>query len=189
MKFPATSLGWLLPLLLCACMHKTTQSQVQPLAPPIEDPPPPKADSAAANLPQPIILLPKPAPPQTVVLKPEQPKTVQKKKKTSSKPAPPPPSQSTTDSASAGPPPEVPAIGNLTSGEPDDQKNKAASSIADVEKGLAQITRKLSEQEEKTSTQIKEYMKQARTALDSGDVEGANTLVLKAKVLLSELTP
>ncbi len=188
MKFTARSIGGLLPLLLCACIHNRTQSQVQPLAPPIEDPPPLKTDSSTANLPPTIITEPKPQPP-TIVMRPEPPKVVQKHKKTS-KPVSPPPtaSQPSTEVAAGTAPPEVPAIGTFTSGVPDDQKNQAANSIADVEKGLSSITRKLSDQEEKTSTQIKEYLKQARTALNSGDVEGANTLAIKAKVLLSELS-
>ena len=36
--------------------------------------------------------------------------------------------------------------------------------------------------------QIKEFLKQARTALASGDVDGANTLAKKAKALLGELS-
>jgi hypothetical protein len=49
------------------------------------------------------------------------------------------------------------------------------------------LTRKLSGQEQKTAAQIREYLKQAREALISGDVDGAHTLAAKAKVLLSEL--
>ena len=46
----------------------------------------------------------------------------------------------------------------------------------------------LSEPEQKTAVQIREYLKQAREALASGDVDGAHTLAAKAKVLLAELT-
>jgi hypothetical protein len=84
--------------------------------------------------------------------------------------------------------PEVSAIGNLSTGDAPDRKKETSEAIADVEKGLGSITRKLSDTEEKTSAQIKEYLKQARTALGSGDVDGANTLAIKAKVLLNELT-
>ena len=38
-----------------------------------------------------------------------------------------------------------------------------------------------------TAAQIREYLKQARVALGSGDVDGASTLAAKAKVLLGEL--
>jgi hypothetical protein len=47
----------------------------------------------------------------------------------------------------------------------------------------------LNDQELKTSAQIREFLKQARAALATSDVDGANTLALKAKVLLTELNP
>jgi hypothetical protein len=62
-------------------------------------------------------------------------------------------------------------------------------SIASTEKALNGITRKLNDQEQKTAAQIHEFLKQARDALTSGDVDGAHTLALKAKVLLDELHP
>ena len=40
----------------------------------------------------------------------------------------------------------------------------------------------------KTALQIHDFLKQAKEALLSGDVDGANTLARKAKVLLTELT-
>jgi ribosomal protein S20 len=62
-------------------------------------------------------------------------------------------------------------------------------SIASTERTLNGITRKLNDQEQKTAAQVREYLKQARDALTSGDVDGAHTLALKAKVLLDELHP
>jgi len=62
------------------------------------------------------------------------------------------------------------------------------NSIAATERGLNAITRKLSDQEQKTAAQIREFLKQARAALNSGDVDGAHTLAAKAKVLLGELS-
>ena len=72
--------------------------------------------------------------------------------------------------------------------EAPDSKRQAEDSIAEIESGLNGIARKLNDTEEKTSTQIKEFLKQARTALASGDVDGANTLAKKAKALLGELS-
>ena len=54
--------------------------------------------------------------------------------------------------------------------------------------GLNGITRQLSDQEQTTAAHIREFIKQAREALKSGDVDGASTLAAKAKVLLQELT-
>lgn len=69
-----------------------------------------------------------------------------------------------------------------------DLRNQTVKSITETERGLNEITRALSDQEKKTSTQIREFLKQARSALTTGDVDGANTLALKAKVLLGELS-
>lgn len=83
--------------------------------------------------------------------------------------------------------PAVSAIGQLSSGDPADSRQQALSAIAAIEHGLNGINRSLNEQEQKTAAHIREFLKQARQALDSGDVEGARTLTAKAKVLLSEL--
>ena len=191
MKWMVRSALMLLPLFVCACEHKTVVTQVQPLAPPIEDTPPPKTDAA---LPEKLsVQEPKTfptQPPPKVVVKPEE--TAKKPKKKSPKPAPPAPAVAApaqnTQVATEAPPAEVSAIGTLTSGEPDVQKSQTQNAIADVEKGLNQVNRKLSDGEEKTVAQIREYLKQARAALSTNDVDGANTLAKKAKFLLSELT-
>jgi hypothetical protein len=87
----------------------------------------------------------------------------------------------------ANPSSGVSAIGELSSGAPSDLRQKTSDSIAATERGLNGIHRTLSDQEQKTAAQIREFLKQAREALASGDVEGAQTLAAKAKVLLSEL--
>jgi len=190
MKLPFRSVAWLLPLLLTACAHNTTQSQLQVLAPPIEDAPPPKADSGPANLPAPSIATPSSATVPATQLQPAKP--LPKHKKPVIKPQPagaaPAPSQQPTQQAVIAAPTEESAIGHLSSGELPDKKKQAQDLIAEVERGLGGVTRKLSDPEEKTSMQIKEYLKQANTALGSGDVDGANTLAQKAKVLLGELS-
>ncbi|HEY1984854.1 MAG TPA: hypothetical protein VGG85_05570 [Terracidiphilus sp.] len=190
MKLRARDIAWLLPLLLCACVHNANQSQVQPLAPPIEDEPVLKPNKAPDKLPPPVITIPQETP--IVVSQAEPPKPAPKHKKTAPKATTPaataPAPAQTTQTASATPPPEVNAIGQLATRETSNSTKKASDDIADVEKGLSGISRKLSEQEEKTSTQIKEFLKQAKTALTTGDAEGAATLVAKAKVLLGELT-
>jgi hypothetical protein len=84
--------------------------------------------------------------------------------------------------------PGVSAIGQLSSGEPSDLQLETSDWIAATERGLNGLGRRLSGQELKTAAQIREYLKQAREALISGDVDGAHTLAAKAKVLLSELS-
>ncbi len=74
----------------------------------------------------------------------------------------------------------LPAIPPINSARP-------TTSIASTEHGLNAITRKLNDQEQKTAAQIREFLKQAKAALASGDVDGAHTLALKAQVLLGEI--
>jgi hypothetical protein len=194
MKANVRSIVLILPLLLSSCVHKTNQAVNQPpLAPPIEDAPLPKPDNAPANLPPPVISMPDkkdvttppPAP------KPQTPTPAPKHKKPATKTAPtltqtPTLSAQTTEQASNASA-SVPAIGNLSSGEPADLKDKTESIIADTEKELNGINRKLNEQDSKTSDQIRAFLKQARTALSTNDVDGAHTLALKAQVLLNEI--
>jgi len=80
----------------------------------------------------------------------------------------------------------VSAIGQLSSGA-SDLRRQTSESIAATERGLTGITRTLNDQEQKTAAQIREWLKQAHAALDSGDVDGAHTLAAKAKALLTEL--
>lgn len=187
MTSAARRLLWLMPLLLTACVHNNTVTQVQPLAPPIEDAPPPPPDNAPNVLPAPVYSVPKTEAP--VVVQKDEPKEPPKHHKTGSKSAPaqapaPAPAPQVAEAA----PPEVNAIGKFES-PPDkpNSKEQAENSITDIEKGLSSIGRKLNESEEKTSMQIREFLKQARTALASGDLDGAKTLTTKAKALLGEL--
>lgn len=87
------------------------------------------------------------------------------------------------------PAPAVNAIGEggLTSADPS-SRHDTEDSIATIERGLAGISRPLNDSEQKTAGQIREFLKQAKAALASGDTDGAQTLTQKAKALLAELT-
>jgi outer membrane biosynthesis protein TonB len=173
-----------LPLLLSGCIHKKNQAQVQPpLAPPIEVAPLQKPDPTPVNLPlsEPTTPPVPATPPPKVELKPPP-----KHKKTPPKTTP--AQAQTTQQASNTPPPEVSAAGQFSTGEPADLRQETAGTISDTEKGLNGITRQLNDQEQKTALQIREFLKQAKAALGSGDVDGAHTLAAKAKVLLGELS-
>ena len=184
MKLPAKSVAWSLPLLLLTgCIHKSHQVQPQPLAPPIEDTPPPKPSPSPTDLPPPVVTVPPTTAPPVAQTQPEPTPPVKHRKRTS-KPAP--PASDTTQVASAESP-GVSAIGQLSSGDSSDVRVQTANSIAGTERGLSGIGRKLNDQEEKTAAQIREFLKQARAALNSGDLDGARTLAAKAKVLLGEL--
>ncbi len=194
MKFPAKIAVFVLPFFLTACihlsnpLHKNKKRQIQMVAPPIENTmptpaaepakvtPPPVAPSATPPLPPPVVEE-KPQP------KPKPPASHHRK------PAPKPVEQASIEpSAAATGTPAVSAIGQLSSGEPSELSRTTLSSIEATEKGLKEINRRLSDAEQKTASQIREFLKQARVALTAGDVDGAGTLAAKAKVLLGELT-
>jgi outer membrane biosynthesis protein TonB len=187
MKFPARIVVWLVPLLLAGCFHRTQQAKVQPLAPPIEDTPPAKPSPAPTDLPPTVISVPNQTPAQgeqaaaQPLPKPKPPVRHKKPPTQSTQPA------SNSQVASNGTP-GVSAIGQLSSGEPSNLKRETANSISAIEHGLNSIGRKLNDQEMKTAGQIREYLKQARAALVSGDADGAHTLAAKANVLLGELS-
>ena len=180
MKMPARKVAWLLPLLLAGCTHNTTQ--VQPLAPPIVDAPLPTPSTAPKDLPPPVVSVPaQPAPADTTpAAQTQEPPPQPPKRK---KPAPAPPTQQASNDNSG-----VSAIGQLSSGAPSDLRQQTSELIASTERGLNGINRTLSDQEQKTASQVREFLRQAREALASSDVDGAHTLAKKAQVLLSELT-
>jgi outer membrane biosynthesis protein TonB len=182
MSLPARSVAWLLPLLLLtACFHKTHPTQVQPLAPPVAAPAPAKTEPAAVELPPAVVNIPvHPATPQaTIPPKPQEPpKPPVKRHK---------PVNRNPQQASNGTP-AVSAIGQLSSGDPADFRRQTESAIASTERGLNGIHRPLNDQDQKIAAHIRGFLKQARAALASGDVDGAHTLAAKAKVLLGELS-
>jgi hypothetical protein len=97
-------------------------------------------------------------------------------------------SSTPTTQEAANVPPSVSAIGQLSSGDPASFRKETEDTIADTERRLNGITRSLSDPEQKTAEHIRDFLKQAKTALENGDVDGAHTLAAKAKVLLAELT-
>lgn len=61
--------------------------------------------------------------------------------------------------------------------------------ISDTESGLNNIVKRtLSKEEQDTTAQIKTFLAKARQSLSENDLDGAQTLATKAKVLLAELT-
>lgn len=165
----------LLSLLFAGCSHKP---QPEPLAPPIVDVPPPNPSPSPVHLPPPVITIPKetPEPSASLPPRPAPPAVVKKKKHT------PPPTPAPQISA------RVSAIGQLSSGDPANLQSQTIDSLAATESGLNSLHRSLTDQEKKTAAQIKTFLKQAHAAMRSGDIDGAYTLAVKAKVLLGELS-
>jgi hypothetical protein len=192
MKVRASNVAWLLPFFLSACFfHKAHQQQVQQLAPPVaaaDKPAPthPELPTSATTIPsEPLVsdagaIVEEPVKPPVRHRRPVS-KTTQEAADSV------PPTSGATQQASTGSP-GVSAIGQLTSGDLSDLRRETMDSIAATERGLNGLGRSLSGQEQKTATQIRDFLKKAKEALKSGDVDGAYTLAAKAKVLLSELS-
>jgi len=181
MKLSARSAAWLLPLLLTGFPHKTKVAQNQPLPPPMEDAQAAKPEPSPTHLAPPeVTISEQPHPQQQISPPPEPVKKPQKHKK---------PANTNTQVASATTPASVPAIGNLTTNDTPNLRQATDTLLEQTEKSLKGMSRPLNDQEQKTAAQIREFIRQARDAMTSGDVDGAHTLATKAKVLLDELHP
>jgi hypothetical protein len=163
-------------LLLAGCRHKVKAVVPQPAtAPvPIEKVPEPANPPEIAQVP----LTPAPLPAVKVPAK--------KVKKPRKKAIPVVP----VEVASAAPAPAPGAtIGALTIGgdEKPERKQQAAGMISELEKRLAGVPAGVLESQKEGIARVRHFEKEARGALDSGDVEGAVTLLTKARVLLDDL--
>lgn len=188
MNYFVKSVVLLLPLCMTACSSLGSRKvaevpeQPQKTAPAAQEPPPKPVQPPAEPLP-PVMSVPKPV--VTVeATKPQRKKpahksAVSKPVETAASTVPPP--------ASDGGTPAVSALGQLSPGDSSDLYRQTSYSIAETEKRLNGINRKLSDSERRTADNLREYIKQAKTALAAGDVDGASTLAAKAKVLLAEL--
>lgn len=186
MKMRASYAGWVLPFFLTACFpfHKTRQKPVQAFVPQAGNLPRPSATHP--ELPDSALLIPsEPFDSDASAILEEAAKPAARHRRPASRPA-----QESADNPPAAETENlgVSAIGQLSSGDLSDQRRETEASIASTERGLHGINRPLSNQEQKTAAQIRGFLKQARQALLSGDVDGAYTLAAKARVLLGELS-
>jgi hypothetical protein len=99
------------------------------------------------------------------------------------------PEKPQTEIAASGTPDASP-IGQLTAGGDAtniQQRHDIEQLINNTENGLDKIGRTLNTDEQKTAVQIRTFLTKAKQALTDNDLDGANTLATKAKVLLDEL--
>jgi hypothetical protein len=188
MRSPARSVGWLLPFLLTGCFHKARPINITQYLPPPSTVP--KPEIGLVELPDSATAIP--SVPLTSEAEVEQAPTRPARHRRPANRNALPAADTTEQAANNTPPapvetPAVSAIGQLSSGNSSDSRQQTLDSIAATERGLNGINRTLNDQEQKTAAHIREFLKQAREALASGDVDGARTLAAKAKVLLSEL--
>jgi hypothetical protein len=186
MRSPARSVAWLLPLLLTACFHKTRPINITQYLPPPSTVPKPEVE--AVELPPSATTIDSIPLESNAGLEQARTKPPRRHKPKSAQPAP-DTTQQAANNLPAAPvePPVVSAIGQLSSGNSSAAQQQTLESITATERGLNGINRTLSDQDQKTAARIREFLKQAREALATGDVDGASTLAAKAKVLLSEL--
>lgn len=201
MRLHARNIAWLMPLVLTVCLTacdgNQRQAQPQKFAPPVSTVPKPPV--AHPQLPETALVLPsEPLDTDTDEILEKAAKPALRRRRPPAKPAPEVSDNSQPQTGATAPPAandsvEVPAIGELSSGggapgaASSDLRRETADSISDTERGLKTIGRSLNGQEQKTAAQIRQFIRQARKALSSGDVDGASTLAAKAKVLLGEL--
>jgi hypothetical protein len=180
MRSPAKCAACVLLLLLsgCSIFHRSRPAPIQPLAPVIEPSMPLEVKSVELPPSQSVIAA---KPIYNMKERSESIKQSAKHHKPANKP--------TDDTELAtSPAPAVNAIGVLSSGDPANSRQQTEESIASIERGLNGINRNLNDSEQKTAGQIREFLKEAKSALGSGDTDGAHTLTEKAKALLAELT-
>ena len=175
-----------LPFMLTACAHKSHQIASQPLAPPIVDTPPPNPAPPPAELPPPVVTVPgqTTAPQNTAQTQP--PEETPKPKVHHKKPAPTTPTRIRNKPRTR--PPRSAQSASFRRAIPPICNSRPNRRSPQLNAVLSEITRKLNDQEQKTAAQIREFIKQAKAALASSDVDGAHTLAVKAKVLLGEIT-
>jgi len=179
MKLPLRIVALSLPLVLTGCFHKIAKQPLQQTAPPVVAQPTPAPATEQSSQPGPEVK------PSETTTTPQENKPSEQPKETT-KPPVRHPKKAPQHPQVAGNP-GVSAIGQLSSGGNSWQGRETAGSIQSIEHGVNGINRRLSDQEQGTANRIHEYMKKAKVALDSGDVDGAKTLVAKARVLLGEL--
>jgi hypothetical protein len=203
----------LLSGLIAGCQHKAktappaaAQAPIAPVSTIAKNTTPPQLPPAQlpkVNPPAPPVTVPPPQPHKTVHHKPKPTETApadQSPTPTAAKDQGTGTSQAVSQTGSQGTTEQ--AAANGTGGDPSPigqlsaagestntpRRNQISDEITSTEKGLNDIKRSLSADEQTTATQIRTFLAKAKDALNQEDLDGALTLVTKARVLLDELT-
>lgn len=193
---PAVAGILLLALVIAGCEHKKpvlVMPQQTPPASATPQPTPTPVEAEAQPAQQPPEAQPSPTPA-------EQPKTAEKTKpKHTRHGATKKPGEKSEVAHSTPPKKVIPAeptptplqTGQISPGPtPGDGGNNQASTdqlLQGAEANLNGITRTLSKDEEAMRTQIREFIKQSRTAITENDLARAHTLAVKARLLSDDL--
>lgn len=183
--------GFSLLVVMTGCRHPKAI-----VATPPPPPPPPvihhsaKPHATLADMPD----IPMPAPPNVVLGGAVEPVPSGHEEVRHSRPKPAPVNDAKQDAqraAAAGEePPTTTPIGQL-SAAPNTQGLPSSKSIGSeiqwIQQQLKNIHHALNPKQQRTETQIRTFLTKATNALQSGDLDGAHTLTVKARVLLSEI--
>lgn len=167
--------------LLAGCHHRRQPVQALALPPVWQVPvdPAPQSDTPPKVAPQTV----ESAPEAAVVVPP-------KVKKPRRKPAPTPPASAPVQVASSGSAPASASevIGTLSTDAANSQDTRAriAASLAQQEKRLRELPASVQSRRSDVE-RVRYFCSQATLALSSGDLDGAATLTVKARVLLDDL--
>lgn len=181
MKTPVRIVACALLLALTGCFHRTHRPKQPALAPVLQLPSSPKPGTTSVILPPAVAKIPS-EPVPSIPLRPLPEEHPHSRIHRHRQPA------HSAEPAPANPVPEVSAIGQLSSGDPSGYRSQTQSSLASIERALDNMNSRLNSQQQKTAAHIREFLRQAHEALNSGDTDGAHTLAAKAKILLDELT-
>jgi len=181
MRSPAKCAAWLLPFVLAGCFHAPFH-KAPPPQPMLAEPVAPlhPIELVSVELPPGLRLIPG-KPLYNMRVHDETVKPLIRHWRTTNPPE-------LVDVPEVAASSEVSAIGQLSSGDPGSYRQQTEANIASIEHSLNGINRTLNDSDQKTADQIREFLKEAKTALASGDVDGAHTLATKAQVLLAALT-
>ncbi len=177
---------WVLAAVLCAgatgCRHRRVVVVPPPL-PPMPAVELSDADAMAPGLIPEVPLTPSPMPKKAVV-----PRFRMRRKPVE----PVAPVVPVPEAAPAPVPAPVPAnvVGSLSTGGDAGPaaKQRAADALAAVEKRLAGLPAPSTDAHREGLVRVRNFVRQAREALDTGDADGAQTLAVKAGLLLDDLT-
>lgn len=185
----------LLTVFLAGCRHRTKATPApESLAPvlPVSD----LANNTPPDVPPAQLRQINPPPPRTLATE-EKPKPhkhiYHKPRHTTIEPNPDetPASQVPTEQAATAMPAEISPIGQLSpAGDSSNvpRRKQILDEIDSTQKGLDNVAkRSLNKEEQVTVAQIKTFLEKAKTALNQADLDGAHTLVTKARVLLDEI--
>ncbi|MEO6911327.1 MAG: hypothetical protein ABI158_10425 [Edaphobacter sp.] len=95
----------------------------------------------------------------------------------------------TPEETAPEPMPDTVAIGELTAGGATDPQaqQEATDLILSIEKRLNGLPVQMQKRQRAQISRVRNFWRQAKEALNSGDTEGAKTLAIKAKLLLDDM--